>query len=140
MRSPTAQSATNARAAAVRLVDLAERYGVDPKRGVAMNSLRVDTSVRDAQARLWPQTERIKATCALAELTGESRYWVVANEAALALTKYLSTPVSGLWYDKLTADGQFIDEPAPASSFYHIVCAIAELEHAIKRAMPHDAH
>lgn len=139
MRSPTAPSAANARAAAIRLVDLAERHGVDPARGVAMNSLRADASVRDPQARLWPQTERIKATCALAELTGDARYWIAANEAALALTKYLATPVRGLWYDKLTADGQFIDEPAPASSFYHIVCAIAELEHAIKRAMPHDA-
>jgi mannose-6-phosphate isomerase len=41
---------------------------------------------------------------------------------------YLDTPVPGLWWDRLRPDGGFVDEPAPASSFYHIACAIAELE------------
>lgn len=138
-RNPTAAHAAQARAAATRLVELAERHGVDRARGVAVNSLFTDGSVRDAQARLWPQTERIKAHCALAELTGEARHWLAANDAALALGKYLATPGRGLWYDKLTADGALVDEPAPASSFYHIVCAIAELEHAIQRSLPRGA-
>ena len=33
--------------------------------------------------------------------------------------------------DKLRADGTFVDEAAPASSFYHIVCAILELDRAV---------
>jgi mannose/cellobiose epimerase-like protein (N-acyl-D-glucosamine 2-epimerase family) len=33
----------------------------------------------------------------------------------------------GLWRDRRGADGQFIDEPSPASSFYHIVLALSEL-------------
>ncbi len=35
---------------------------------------------------------------------------------------------AGLWRDKMMADGTFVEEAAPASSFYHIVCAIYELE------------
>jgi len=48
-------------------------------------------------------------------------------KAAAALQLYLDTPAPGLWWDRLEPSGRFIDEPAPASSFYHIVCAIAEL-------------
>jgi mannose-6-phosphate isomerase len=48
----------------------------------------------------------------------------VVVEAAAGLTRYLKTPVRGLWYNRLTPSGVFLDEPAPASSFYHIVGAI----------------
>ncbi|PYG53421.1 AGE family epimerase/isomerase, partial [Rhizobium sp. UGM030330-04] len=43
-----------------------------------------------------------------------------------ALQPFLDTPVKGLWFDKWPADRPMIDEPAPASTFYHIVCAIYE--------------
>jgi len=36
-------------------------------------------------------------------------------------------PTPGLWRDRYLADGSFVDEPVPATSFYHIVCAITEL-------------
>ena len=42
--------------AAARLVDLGERAGVDPVRGVAVNELWDDLTVKDAAAKLWPQT------------------------------------------------------------------------------------
>jgi mannose/cellobiose epimerase-like protein (N-acyl-D-glucosamine 2-epimerase family) len=133
-RNPEAAAASQAQQAALKLVSLTEQHGVDRERGVVVNALLTDKTVRDPQARLWPQTERIKAACTMAELTGEAGYWTAANDAARVLMKYLNTPLPGLWYDKMTVEGAFIDEPAPASSFYHIVCAIAELEHATKRA------
>ncbi|PTT76204.1 mannose-6-phosphate isomerase, partial [Pseudomonas sp. HMWF010] len=46
----------------------------------------------------------------------------------VALLAYLDTPTPGLWRDKLTPEGAFIEEPAPASSLYHIVAAIQELQ------------
>ena len=55
----------------------------------------------------------------------------MAAQAAAGLRRYLQTDVPGLWYDRLTMDGQFIAQPAPASSFYHIVCAISELTAAL---------
>lgn len=123
-----------ARQAGLRLVDLGESHGVDRVRGVAITSILTDKSIGDSQARLWPQTERIKAACIAAETTHQQRYWDMAADAARGLTKYLDTPLPGLWRDKMNIDGTFIDEPAPASSFYHIVGAIAEMEHAIKRS------
>lgn len=126
--------AERARQAGMRLVELGESHGIDQARGVAITSILTDKSIRDPLARLWPQTERIKAACIAAETTHEPRYWDMAADAARGLMKYLDTPLRGLWRDKMNSDGTFIDEPAPASSFYHIVCAIAEMEHAIKRS------
>jgi mannose-6-phosphate isomerase len=57
-------------------------------------------------------------------------YLADARSAAIALLRYLDTPTPGLWRDKLTPEGQFIDEPAPASSLYHLVAAIQELQRA----------
>jgi len=114
--------------AALRLVEIGETRGVDPRRGVAVAALRGDLEVHEPKARLWPQTERIKAACAAAELTGDTRHFTAATQAAVALLRYLETPVPGLWRDTLDEAGRFADEPAPASSFYHLVGAAAELE------------
>lgn len=108
----------DARTAARRLFEHGKR-GVDG-RGIAVNALRDDLTVWEPEARLWPQTEYMKAALALGEAAD-------ALAAANGLWLYLQTPAAGVWYDKHRPDGTFVDEPAPASSFYHIICAIAEL-------------
>jgi mannose-6-phosphate isomerase len=119
-----------ASAIAERLFELGEE-GVDHARGVAQNALDAGLSVRDACARLWPQTERLKAAHLLAEVAADDlrrkNLEAAANSASLALWRYLQVDVWGLWRDVLKSDGDFVDEPAPASSFYHIMAAIAEL-------------
>ncbi|MEJ6788930.1 AGE family epimerase/isomerase [Brevundimonas sp. BR2-1] len=108
---------------AIRLYDVGSR-GVDPVRGVAMDALNDDLSVRSEQARLWPQTERLKAALILTEKAkGEQRARLLddAGKALAGLQRYLEP--SGLWRDKMRADGGFVDEPAPASSLYHIMVA-----------------
>lgn len=117
--------------AALRMIEIGDGPGVDPARGVAIFALLDDMSVHDDVARLWAQTERIKAGALAAEVTGDPRWWATAAAGAEGLIKYFDTPVKGLWRDKLRADGTFIDEDAPASSFYHIVCAILELDRAV---------
>lgn len=120
--------------AGLRLLEIGETHGVDPARGVAFNSLLDDFSIHDHTARLWPQTERLKAALLAAEITGEEQYWTQAAKAADGLSLYLNTPVKGLWWDRLSSDGTFVDEPAPASSFYHIICAIAEFDRVVTEA------
>ncbi len=124
----------SARDVALRLIDLGERHGIDTGRGVAITSLLTDHSVRDPIARLWPQTERLKAACIAAEQTRLPEYWTMVAASARGLMKYLDTPLRGLWRDKMLPDGAFVEEPAPASSFYHIVCAVSELEHTLRRS------
>jgi len=94
--------------------------GVDRARGVAVNVLWDDLSVRDAAARLWPQTEYLKAAVILGEAAE-------ALAAANGLARYLDVPTPGVWRDRLQPDDRFVDEPAPASSFYHIELAVLEL-------------
>jgi len=119
-------------AAACKMIALAETHGIDPVRGVAYNVLLSDLSVHDAQSRLWPQTERIKAGILLAQMTGDPEALRGVVEGIEGLKKYLDVPIKGLWHDRMQPDGTFIDEPAPASSFYHIICAIVELHRAVK--------
>jgi len=118
-------------AAAAKLYT-AGKIGVDKARGLAINALWDDLSIRDAEARLWPQTEWMKAALAMARLEqpgsdGRTGFESDVAAAARALDRYLQTSVPGLWWDRCLADGRFADEPAPSTSFYHVVCAIAEL-------------
>lgn len=112
---------------ALRLIEVAETHGVDRDRGVAVNELLDDFTVHSAKARLWPQTERIKAGSLAANLTGQDSYWAMAADAAEALEGYLRTPVEGLWRDVLLPTGEFVQQPAPATSLYHIVLALSVL-------------
>lgn len=120
--------------AGLRLIAIGEGHGVDKARNVAFNSLLDDFSPHDAAARLWPQTERIKAGCLAGLLTGRADYWQIAADGAEGLWTYLQTAIPGLWYDRMQADGSLIEEAAPASSFYHIICAIVELDQALAKA------
>jgi len=118
-------------APARRLVEIAETYGTDPERNVAIFELWDDFSPKDEKARLWSQTERMKAYVALLSLSTSPREQAHLNDRLSAaidgLNLFLDTPVPGLYLDRLTPDGQLVDEPAPASTLYHIICAIDEV-------------
>src|SRR5436190_3745863 len=111
-----ARGEARAHAAARRLYDVGRR-GFDRRRGVVINRLWDDLSVRDAAARLWPQTEFLKAALALGEDAD-------ALMAANAVGRFLDTPLRGVWRERMTADGSFVEEPAPATSLYHLATAI----------------
>jgi len=110
----------------------ARRHGLDHARGVAINEVMIDGSVRNPAARLWPQTERLKAALARYRRTGEDAERAEAAAAYAGLLKYFETPARGAWRDKLKADGSWIEEPAPGSSMYHITCALAGLMDAVE--------
>jgi mannose-6-phosphate isomerase len=59
--------------------------------------------------------------------------------AAASLRRYLDTPMRGLWFDERKPDGTLIDSPVPASTFYHLVGAIAELDVALRNANPEES-
>ena len=117
---------------AMRLLALGETYGVAA--GFAFNTLSEELVPVDRNARLWPQTERLKANALAAALTGERPYWDQAAAAAEALLTYLATEPPGLWHDLRLADGGFADSWVPASSLYHIACSIDVLDRVIRSA------
>jgi mannose/cellobiose epimerase-like protein (N-acyl-D-glucosamine 2-epimerase family) len=114
------------RAAALRLIEVAENRGVD-SRGVVLFALDETLAPLDRGARLWAQTERLRACARAAAETGDGGLWDAVLEAVGALDAFLDVPTPGLWRDWMSAGGGFVEEPAPASTLYHITGAIAEL-------------
>ena len=103
-------------------------------RGVHASGFAADhMDVRDGRladrARLWPQTEWLKASLLLmedAEPEAREAYRREAARALRALDRYLVA--DGLWRDKLQLDeGRFVVEPSPASSLYHITAAVLQM-------------
>lgn len=108
------------RGAALRLYEAGLR-GIDAGRGVAVDELDDQLEIRSGRARLWPQTEWLKAALVLEDALGSGE----PDAALKGLQLYLEP--TGLWRDKLEPDGRFVDEPAPASSLYHIAAAWLQL-------------
>lgn len=117
--------------AARRLYDIGRTFGIDESRGVTFMALNDDFTVNDPVARLWGQTEWIKAAVALAQIsTGPERdaYLEDIPLSVHALRVFFEEVPRGLYLDKMAPDGTFKRESAPASTLYHIVCAISELD------------
>ena len=115
--------------AAARQLFTIGRLGFDDRRGVIVNSLRTDLSAKDSGARLWPQCEYLKAALVLDQSDA-------ALEAANSLFAFADMAAGGVWRERMRADGSFIDEPAPATSLYHLYLAIDELRHHTLNRFP----
>lgn len=90
-----------------------------------------DGNITTFTRRCWPQTEIAKAWIAQAE-SGEQTAFDEARESLARLYRhYLSHPVVGGWYDQFDVDGHSLVDTIPASSFYHILCAITEADRVL---------
>jgi mannose/cellobiose epimerase-like protein (N-acyl-D-glucosamine 2-epimerase family) len=114
-------------ATAEQLLSFARRWGICNKRGLAINEVSLSGEVIDGRARLWPQTERLKSAVARYRRTGAAQDEQEIVDAYQGLTRYFDHQNPAIWYDKIDEAGLPLDEPAPASSFYHIVCGLSEL-------------
>ena len=119
--------------AARRLFTVGEQ-GLDRARGVAIDELDETLQPRSSRARLWPQTEWLKAALILSEeAQGEARSRLLESAASAFEGLWLYLAPGGLWRDKLGTDGKFDLEPAPASSLYHIAAAYRQLRDTADR-------
>ena len=113
-----------------QLLSSALRYR-DEATGCLIDEGDAEGNIRKSTRRLWPQTEIAKAWIAQAEV-GEQGAAAKACEALARLHRhYLSHPVPGGWYDQFDRDNRSLVDTIPASSFYHIICAIAEAERVL---------
>ena len=112
------------------LLESALRYR-DEATGCLVDEGDTAGNVKRDTRRLWPQTEIAKAWIAQAE----SREAGAADEARAALVRlerhYLSHPVAGGWHDQFDRDGNSLVATIPASSFYHVLCAVTEAEQVL---------
>ena len=102
--------------------------GIDAERDVAVDKISPTLAQATRSARLWPQTERLKAALLLAEsATGDEQEALLsgAERALRGVQRYLDE--TGLWRDQMGDDGTIKDDPAPASTFYHLIAAFEQL-------------
>jgi mannose/cellobiose epimerase-like protein (N-acyl-D-glucosamine 2-epimerase family) len=105
------------------LIAFADRHGLSARDNAAVDEVYSDGEVRQASAKLWPQTERLKAILAWPGYSSASVATVVAGLAA-----YTDGLPSGCWQERRAAAGDFIAQPMQAGSLYHLTCAIEELD------------
>lgn len=144
LRCARRRRGADARSAALRLLEIGEGHGVDRHRDLAIDALDDGFRVRETTARLWPQTERIKAWHAAWQDSDDDDRADHADRmigrAADGLATYLRGMPAGLWHERIAADGTFIPQHTRASSLYHIVCAVDVLSgaacHPPRRSSP----
>jgi len=105
--------------------------GIDYARNVPVNQLGKNLKPTTMEARLWPQTERLKAALALyARSEGKAKLYYEDEvlSAGRSLWRYLDMKISGQWHDKMNPDGSFVEEPVTASTLYHLISAVEEMQ------------
>ncbi len=139
-------------AAAKRLFEAGEQ-SVDRTRNVALDRFyavaadggdhsagaKLQWQAATQNARLWPQTERLKAALTLGDISSPEGFKAGVDKSSgtsvpstiingsISLARYLDMDVNGLWQDNLLADNTFLQEPVTASSLYHIITAVEQL-------------
>ena len=101
------QTSASARAAALKLIEISEAHGV--RNGLATaTACSTISPPHDAGARLWPQTERLKAARIGRAPDGRGEIFfhggASAAESLHALSRHC--PIPGLWYDRIDVEGQ----------------------------------
>ncbi len=114
----------NLQAISAALMGFVDRYGVDDKHHDLVDIVGSDGRMIATSARLWPQTERLKAEFLRADATKARQ-----QQAITSLSAYLRP--DGLWHERRNAQGVFSNDPAPASSLYHLTAAILAAEKAV---------
>ena len=103
------------------LMRTAERNGIDAECGLVLDEIDDYGTIRQRGFRVWPQTERLKAA--------HRRPDLARTDAATCLgllQSYFRADRPGLWHERMTPAGPLAGQPAPASSLYHLTCALLE--------------
>ncbi len=111
-----------------RLWAHALRHGLE--RGILIDEVLRTGQATASTARLWPQTERLKAALVRWERQAPGAGPAEILAAFEGLFGFLEGAPPGLWHERRFADGRVQDGPSPASSLYHLTCAISELVRA----------
>lgn len=112
--------------------------GIDLKRGVAVEAMSDQGLIQRGRARLWSQTQWLKASLILASMADDAPCAASLEQAGCALRAvWLFLTPQGLWRDAMLESGDFIDEPSPALSLRSIMTAHIELRETLG-ALAHD--
>lgn len=112
--------------AAHKLLSWATEHGVDSDRGGIYDAVEATGKIVKSSKRIWPVLEAVKALRSQAAdngFTGSSLYDELGD---LLFDRYLIS--GGTWREHLAEDFQPIVSYLPATTLYHLVMAVRELE------------
>lgn len=106
------------------------KHGYDAA-GLMVDELLTDGTHRTPSHRTWPMTEAIKANIAEATAGRTGAETRAAELAGVLFDQFLSIGYPGGWVDRLDARGRPAADTIPASTLYHVLCAVDELDRFI---------
>ena len=116
------------------LVDLLYRFavnhGIDPKSGGIMNQIDCEGLGIDANRRVWPQTEALKAHAARGNFADDPEASGRLHSVLTVLMRdhlAVGGGAPGTWLEHIGVDATGIIDVMPASTLYHLVLADAEI-------------
>jgi len=109
------------------LYEHADKHGFD-EHGLIVDEVLVDGSHHLASHRTWPVTEAIKANVVEAEAGRPQAGGRVATLTNILLERFLTREPAGGWIDRLDRHGKPATDFMPASTLYHLMCAIDVLD------------
>lgn len=109
------------------LCAFAETHGLDPQTRAAVDGLDGPDLVRRDTARIWPQTEALKAHLALYEHQGVDGRARIAEITGQLLDHYLADAPPGGWMDRYGPNWTPAADQIPSSILYHLLVAFTEL-------------
>jgi mannose-6-phosphate isomerase len=107
------------------LYAFANKHGWDHG-GYILDEVDEAGSVLTESRRSWPHTEGLKASIVEGERGDSSADEIAARCAARLMDGFLGKPIAGGWVDRIRADGAPLAEFIPASTLYHVFCAVSE--------------
>ena len=115
-----------------RLLDFAERFGVDAEAGGVFDAVDRGGRVLRSSKRLWPQTERVQAWAART-LAGDAEAPAPLRASTGSLLRSLRVRPDGRgWHERLAADGRVSSAELRATSLYHVVGALDRAARALE--------
>ncbi len=109
----------------------ADAHGWDGE-GLIVDELGSAGNVITASRRSWPLTEAAKANIAEGERARGTFDEKAAHCFASLAGRFLQRPIPAGWMDRITASGEPMAEFMPASTLYHVFCAITEATRVTK--------
>ena len=121
------------------LYAFANQWGRNQNTGLVIDAVDRSGSLRDAAARIWPQTEAIKAHVLMAEqgrAAGAQAGATIVQITNNLLERFFARKPAGTWTDHFAAGGEAKGDRIPSSTLYHIVTAYSELDRVFGRVPP----
>ncbi|MBN7825369.1 AGE family epimerase/isomerase [Bowmanella dokdonensis] len=108
------------------LYDKALNCGLDKQTGLLVDEMDAQGRVVKASKRLWTVTELIKAHLAQADVGLQGAEEEAASSIQALIQYHLNTQVPGFYIERLDERNRPMDQPAPATSMYHLMMACRE--------------